>query len=203
MASVDQNQNTTQDETMIEELTWGCIDKVETVVIEFKENLQQRRPYCMDISWNYTVGRDHIEAHVDRNYDEPGHFNEDIAAAASRAVNTRTLRVLYPDTRRGDMYPKLGSILPKFMAAIRLNATVTFDKENLYGFIITFGGEVSTSPKLIQDPAGFDVIADFEGLDMMQQMTYKMYIWDFSDMLNFEGSGGGFMGSQMFLGIDF
>ena len=101
------------------------------------------------------------------------------------------------------MYPKLGSILPKFMAAIRLNATVTFDKENLYGFIITFGGEVSTSPKLIQDPAGFDVIADFEGLDMKQQMTYKMYIWYFSDMLNFEGSGGGFMGSQMFLGIDF
>lgn len=201
MASADQTQNTTRDETF--EDLWADIEKVETVAITFKENLGQRRPYCLDISWTCTAGNVLMENHVDRNYDEPGHFNEDLAAAASRAVNTRTLRVLYPDTRRGDMFPKLGTFLPKFMATIRLNATVTLDKENLYGFIVTFGGEASTSPKLIQDPAGYDVIADFEGLDMMQQMTYKMYIWDFSQMLNFEGSGGGFMGSQMFLGIDF
>ena len=203
MASADQNQNTTQDGAF--EDLWDGIDKVETVVIEFKDNLGERRPYCMDISWTCTAGNCLTEHHVDRNYDTPGHFNEDLAAAASRAVNTRTLRVVYPDTKRGEMFPKLGTFLPTFMAAVRLNATVTFDKQNLYGFIVTFGGESSTSQNLIQCPAGYDVIADFKDLDMVQEMKYKLYLWDFTEMLHFfEGSAGGFMPNKhIFMGIHF
>lgn len=201
MTSTDQKQNPTQDGTLDEK--WAGIEKSETIVVQFTEDFAQSRPYCMDISWNYP-GSGHADRHVQPSFDTAGHFNSDLYEAASRAVNTRTLRVVYPDARKSDMYPRLGYFLPEFMSAIRLNATVRFDKQNLYGFIVTFGGELSTSPKLIQCPAGYDVIADFKDLDMVQEMKYKLYLWDFSEMLHFFlGSAGGFMASEMFMGIHF
>lgn len=200
MTSIDQNQIPSQ-ETLDEK--WAGIEKSETVVVHFAERLETTRPYCMGISWNYP-GSGHYDRHVQVSYETPGHFWPDLSEAAKRVVNLRTLRVLYPDApnlQSVGHFPKLGTILPMFMSTIRLRATARLDEENLYGFIVTFGGEISSSPKLIQCPAGYDVIAEFGNMNMMEQMTTKLYIWDFTEMNNFMGTGGGFMGREMFLGI--